>query len=77
MKNCGYGTYPGGSVTDPQGPDTGSVRVIRGGGWDSIASECRSASRSDLDPGYGDGLVGFRVVLAQVSRSRTVSSRAL
>jgi len=59
-----YGNYPGGSVTDPQGPATGSYRVGRGGGWDSDAWLCRSALRDDGGPGgRGDGL-GFRPVLA-------------
>ena len=28
-----YGAYPGGSVTDPRGPGSGSSRVDRGGSW--------------------------------------------
>jgi formylglycine-generating enzyme required for sulfatase activity len=60
-----YDVYPGGSVTDPQGPVTGSLRVIRGGGWDRGAGTCRSAGRDYDYPALRDydGL-GFRVVLA-------------
>jgi formylglycine-generating enzyme required for sulfatase activity len=60
-----YGAYPTGSVTDPQGPVTGSLRVIRGGGWDRGAGTCRSAGRDYDYPALRDydGL-GFRVVLA-------------
>ena len=63
------GDYAGGVAVDPQGPASGSIRVIRGGcwsgwyGWDG-ARLCRSASRY---VGYPDGsgdFVGFRVVLA-------------
>ena len=60
-----YDVYPGGSVFDPQGPASGSLRVIRGGGWYSDAWYCRSAIRSYYcAPGDRCGLIGFRVVLA-------------
>ena len=59
-----YGEYPSGAVTDPQGPDTGSYRVIRGGGWGRRARNVRSASRSYRLPGhrYDDAGLGFRLV---------------
>jgi formylglycine-generating enzyme required for sulfatase activity len=61
-----YGTYPTGSVTDPQGPAAGSGRVLRGGYWDYYAQSCRSARRNFRNPtapsNYG---IGFRVLLAQ------------
>ncbi len=45
-----YGDYPSGSVTDPTGPSSGSLRVLRGGGWICIARYCRSADRSGNTP---------------------------
>jgi formylglycine-generating enzyme required for sulfatase activity len=61
-----YGTYPTGSVIDPQGPSSGSGsgRVIRGGGWDYLGHYCRSADRSDSGPASESDQTGFRVVLA-------------
>jgi len=62
-----YDTYPGGSVTNPQGPTIGTSRVLRGGSWDDIASFCRSACRIADDPETAAYLVyGFRVVLAPI-----------
>jgi formylglycine-generating enzyme required for sulfatase activity len=58
-----YGTYPGGSVTDPQGAVSGFYRVVRGGGWLDYASYCRSAGRGIGYPGNRYDDVGFRVVL--------------
>jgi formylglycine-generating enzyme required for sulfatase activity len=45
------------SMTDPAGPASGSYRVVRGGGYNSYASNCRSAFRSN----YASGYIGFRV----------------
>jgi formylglycine-generating enzyme required for sulfatase activity len=62
-----YGRYPGGSTTDPQGPDSNStgVKVIRGGAWDSGESNCRSGRRQieGAHPLLTDYILGFRVVL--------------
>jgi len=61
-----YGTYPGGSVSDPQGAPTGSYRVFRGGSWYYYggAGICRSADRGYDSPALGYHGLGFRVVLA-------------
>jgi formylglycine-generating enzyme required for sulfatase activity len=60
--------YPGGAVVDPQGPSTGSARVIRGGGprdaWNAYARHWRSARRCGYAPEYRYGNLGFRAVLA-------------
>jgi len=62
-----YGPYPGGSITDPQGPVSNSigVKVIRGGAWDAGESNCRSGRRQTegVHPFITDYILGFRVVL--------------
>ena len=62
-----YGNYPGGSVTDPQGPATNPIgwKVIRGGAWEASEFDCRSASRwfEGASPFISDFIIGFRVVL--------------
>ena len=59
-----YGEYSSESQSDPQGPDTDSRRVMRGGDWISEVDQCRSASRGSSSPEdntYGHN-AGFRVV---------------
>jgi len=51
-----------GAVENPSGPESGSDRVLRGGGWDDDAQGCRSANRYDYAPGIRSYLVGFRLV---------------
>ena len=58
-----WGDYPSGAVTDPRGPDRGSRRVIRGGGWNSLAQACRSTDRRNDDPARRDFNFGFRLAL--------------
>ncbi|MBR5691081.1 MAG: SUMF1/EgtB/PvdO family nonheme iron enzyme, partial [Verrucomicrobia bacterium] len=68
-----YGNYPTSSVTDPEGPGTGSYRVLRGGSWYYGADHCRSAFRGNGSPS-GNNLVniGFRVALVPVSLDKTI-----
>jgi len=48
---------------DPKGPSSGSDRVLRGGNWNSDASNCRSALRSHVYyPASRYGYFGFRIV---------------
>jgi formylglycine-generating enzyme required for sulfatase activity len=62
------GDLPGGAVTDPTGPPSNPIgwKVIRGGGYDFVESDCRSARRYFYGdhPGLRDSDLGFRVVLA-------------
>ena len=55
------GEYPGGTVTDPVGYRSGSLRAYRGGGWRSNAGDCRSAVRPRGFGGRGRA-VGFRLL---------------
>ncbi len=57
-----YGGYPGGAVTDPAGPGSGSYRVYRGGGWLSNARNCRSSNRSLDTAGLRRVNLGFRLL---------------
>ena len=58
-----YGSYPAGSVTDPAGPTTGSIRVFRGGRWADGAGYCRSAVRIWGGPGSRNNYLGLRLCL--------------
>ena len=55
-------SYPPEQTIDYDGSDTGSFRVLRGGGFSSTADDCRSASRNGGLPGSRNNPVGFRLV---------------
>jgi len=65
------GGYPAGSVTDPEGPSSGSVRVVRGGSGYGLARDCRSAFRDDFDPGVRVGSLGFRLLRMDAASDST------
>ena len=52
--------YPGGAVSDPAGPGSGSGRVYRGGGWNCTARFCRAANRYRFVPGGRRFNLGLR-----------------
>lgn len=51
------------SAVDPQGPNSGTFRVLRGGSWHTDANSCRSAVRNRYYPFSADSNFGFRVIL--------------
>ena len=55
-----YGNYPSGSVTNPIGPASGSLRVTRGGSWFYGGANLRSAERLS-PPSHRSNILGFRV----------------
>ncbi|MBW7991409.1 MAG: SUMF1/EgtB/PvdO family nonheme iron enzyme [Planctomycetes bacterium] len=54
-----YSSSPG---SNPQGPISGSSRVIRGGGYGSTEFSCRLANREWYNPNHPAPDVGFRIV---------------
>ena len=57
------GDYPKGPVTNPTGPGSGVMRVIRGGSW-FLGDGARSAGRFALSPyDSAPGKLGFRVII--------------
>jgi formylglycine-generating enzyme required for sulfatase activity len=56
--------YANSPAQDPQGPETGTERVLRGGCWSSVGHECRAAARGHSEPGNIVYRFGLRVVLA-------------
>jgi len=50
-----------GVVENPVGPETGSIRVLRGGSWGNYAGYCRSANRNSDTPGDRGSDAGFRL----------------
>ena len=58
--------YANSPLEDPTGPESGSLRVDRGGCWGLTAGSCRSADRSRSGPGSRIGSLGFRVAFSSV-----------
>lgn len=58
-----YGVYSSSSRRNPQGPASGSRRVMRGGSWYDFAPYSRSVSRYNSSPDARDNGVGFRLLL--------------
>jgi len=55
-----YGDYPKNTVENPTGPESGVLRVLRGGSWGHDGRYVRSAMRNRYDPSYRYHYVGFR-----------------
>jgi formylglycine-generating enzyme required for sulfatase activity len=64
--NDWYGEYDIKDKLNPQGPDTGTRKINRGGGWYDPAWRCRSAYRGGGDPpgNRGQG-ISFRLVKSE------------
>ncbi len=54
--------YVASERTDPAGPAEGTMKALRGGGWDSPAFKLRVCHRHAFDPKFTDRTIGFRCV---------------
>ena len=68
-----YGPYPEGSVTDPKGPATGKVRVLRGGSFNLIEWFARSSKRDSLALSARYNYNGFRLARTADSKASVAS----
>lgn len=57
--------YSGSPSTDPQGPESGTVRVLRGGDWNNAPFICRSAYRAYNPQSRRSDATGFRCVAGE------------
>jgi formylglycine-generating enzyme required for sulfatase activity len=55
--------YRSAPQTNPQGPETGECRVLRGGWWGYKQGGCRVSSRGNLYPDAQFNFLGFRLAL--------------
>lgn len=63
----GLRAYTDADKPDPEGPQGGAARAVRGGSGFMRAGICRSATRDALEPGNRDYALGFRLVLRSTS----------
>jgi formylglycine-generating enzyme required for sulfatase activity len=52
--------YLSGPFKDPKGPQTGKFRVVRGGSWDDVPLNARTAKRFQAAPHQTSAVIGFR-----------------
>jgi serine/threonine-protein kinase len=56
----GGGYYATAPAINPQGPEAGVSRVLRGGAWDSALKDIRAAARLAFGPTSRQNFIGFR-----------------
>ena len=57
-----YGEYQAGTSVNPTGPQTGNVKVNRGGSWANSATSCKVSSRESGTSEFRGNRIGFRIV---------------
>ncbi len=62
-----YGSYSGDVQTNPEGPLTGTTKVIRGGSYRQSAFGVRVTARAELDPTLTSSVTGFRTAFTDTT----------
>lgn len=57
-----FGKYTANEQTNPVGPATGTLRVLRGGNWLVRDEGCTNTSRGALPPSFHDKSTGLRLI---------------
>lgn len=68
-----YSEYSTEAQTDPTGPETGTRRVYRGGGWNDFAKNLRSAYRAAMPQENSNYNIGLRLVRNAVAGTGSVT----
>lgn len=58
-----YDDYTDETQIDPHGPETGTMKVIRGSSWDNATTNARLSARDSRDPEYSFYDCGFRLAM--------------
>ncbi len=69
-----YGEYSTANEVDPTGPESGTRRIYRGGGWNDFAKNMRSAYRAALPEDKGSFNLGIRLVRNAVNGAGNIVS---
>ncbi|MBP5557187.1 MAG: SUMF1/EgtB/PvdO family nonheme iron enzyme [Bacteroidales bacterium] len=59
-----YGTLNPGIYNNPAGPASGTTRVVRGGGYNSLSSSCTVFARDSAVPDTRSATIGFRLAIS-------------
>jgi len=72
-----YGSYPNKAQTDPVGRADGLFKITRGGSHSTFVRYLRSANRSGAHPDDKHWLIGFRVVLGELPKTKPLPAEPL
>lgn len=67
-----YSEYTTDTQIDPIGPDSGTVKVVRGSSWDNVVGNSRLSKRDARDPEYSFYDCGFRLAMDGERRTKTI-----
>lgn len=69
-----YGAYGSEAVTNPSGPENGSAKIVRGGGWNDHPKHIRSAYRGAQPADIGLYSIGIRPVRSSQTAAGKIKS---